>query len=225
MSEDKRIRVLVVDDHPMTRIGLVYSVQLYPDLEVVGDVGSGEEALESCATLRPDVILMDLKLRGMNGVEATRRIRERFPEIRIVALTSFDVGELIEEMLRAGATGYLLKDVSGDEIADAVRGARAGRAVLSPKATAALIHKIGAEPSTEYGLTEREQEVLELLAAGASTTQIAERLQITTATVKFHISGILSKLGVSTRAEAISIAWRQRLVQLPDQPATLDELS
>ncbi len=225
MAEDEHIRVLVVEDHPMTRVGLVYTIQLAPDLEVVGDVGSGEEALELCATAQPDVILMDLKLRGMSGVETTRQIRQRFPKIHIVAMTSFDVGALIEEVLQAGAIGYLVKDVRSNELMEAIRAANAGRGVLSPKAKEALISSFRAGPSTDYGLTEREQAVLESLASGASTMQVADRLQITSATVQFHISSILAKLGVSTRTEAIIIAWRERLVQLPDQPANLDSLT
>jgi len=207
------IRVLIVDDHAMVRKGLLAILKNNPEFELVGEARDGREAIECCGQLKPDVILMDLVMPELGGVAATRAIHQRWPNIRVIALTSFQEKELVQDALQAGAIGYLLKNVSGDELAEAIRQAHGGRPTLAPEAVQALIQP-PAEPATNtVELTRREQEVLALLVKGMSNPEIAERLIISRATVKVHVSSILSKLGVANRAEAISLALRDKLVR------------
>ena len=207
------IRVLIVDDHAMVRKGLLAILKNHPELELVGEARDGREAIEYCGQLKPDVVLMDLVMPELGGVAATRAIHQRWPNIRVIALTSFQEKELVQDALQAGAIGYLLKNVSGDELAEAIRQAHGGRPTLAPEAVQALIQP-PAEPATNtVELTRREQEVLALLVKGMSNPEIAERLIISRATVKVHVSSILSKLGVANRAEAISLALRDKLVR------------
>ncbi len=206
------IRVLIVDDHVMVRRGLATFLRAFSELALAGEAGSGEEAVRLSAELRPDVILMDMMLPGMNGPEAIRIIRQRQPEIQILALTSFKEGELIRDALEAGAIGYLLKDVSADELASAIRAAHGGRATLSPEATQSLVETASQPRSISFELTERERTVLNLMAEGLSNTQIAARLVVSPSTVKSHVSAILTKLGVASRTEAVTLAMRQHLV-------------
>jgi NarL family two-component system response regulator LiaR len=213
MSQDQPIRVLLVDDHAMLRRGLRFFLRGFDDLELVGEASSGREALEICGGAGPDVILMDMVMPGMDGAEATRLIREQYPRVQVIALTSFQDEALIEKALQAGAIGYLLKNVSAEELASAIRRAYAGQPTLAPEATEALIqatrqraHKV------DYGLTEREKEVLALLVQGLSNAQIAERLVISLATAKFHVGGILRKLDVSNRAEAVAQTLKHDLL-------------
>jgi NarL family two-component system response regulator LiaR len=213
MTEASPIRVMIVDDHAMLRDGLAFFLKGFDDLVLVGEAGGGEEAIELCAQCQPEVILMDMVMPGMDGAAATRAIRRRFPDVQIIALTSFQEKDLIERALQAGAIGYLLKNVTAEGLARAVREANAGRSTLAPEATEALIRatrRRAGQP--DYGLTGREREVLGLLADGLSNTEIADRLVISVATVKFHVRGILTKLGVSNRAEAVALAWKQDLV-------------
>jgi len=213
MTETRPIRVIVVDDHAMLRRGLKFFLKGYDDLELVGEAGSGKEAIELCAQTEPDVILMDMMMPDMDGAETTRIIRECHHGVQVIALTSFQEEDLIERALQAGAIGYLLKNVPADELARAVRKAHAGRSTLAPEATEALIQATRRRSGQiDYGLTGREQEVLALLMEGLSNAEIAERLVVSVATVKFHMRGILSKLGVSSRAEAVALAWEQNLV-------------
>lgn len=211
MSEALPIRVMIVDDHAVVRGGLRLFFMATDDLELVGEAGSGEAALGRCGELKPDVVLMDLLMPGMGGVEATRLIRERHPQIRVIALTSFPEEDLVQAALRAGAISYLLKTISAGELAEAIRAAAIGRPTLAPEATQALLHQVAA-PAAGQDLTAREREVLALLADGLSNAEIAARLVIGEATVKFHVSNILSKLHVATRTEAVSLALRQGLV-------------
>jgi len=211
-SSGNRIRVLVVDDQALVRSGLRYFLLAFDDLELVGEAASGEEAVQLCAQFQPDVVLMDLMMQGMNGAAATRIICERWPGMRVMALTNFQDAELVQGALEAGATGYLLKNVSAAELAGAIRAAYAGQPTLAPEATQVLIDAAIHPPEPGFDLTPREREVLALMAEGLSNPEIAEQLVIGLSTVKFHVSSILSKLGVTGRAEVIALAWQHDLV-------------
>jgi len=212
MKTSSPIRVLVVDDHTMVRRGLATFLKVYDDLELVGEAASGPEAIQLCAQVFPDVVLMDMVMPDMDGATATRRIRQDFPNVQVIALTSFKEEELVMGALQAGAIGYLLKDVSADELAQAIRAAQAGRITVSAEAAQALVHAISLPPTPGYDLTERELAVLELMVKGLNNTQIAGRLFVRPSTIKSHVSSILSKLGVASRTEAVAVAIRQRLV-------------
>jgi two-component system, NarL family, response regulator LiaR len=209
----KPIRVMIVDDHAMVRKGLVTFLKNESSFELVGEACDGREAIEACETLKPDVILMDLVMPELGGVAATRTIHQRWPTVQVLALTSFQEKELVKDALQAGAIGYLLKNVSGDQLAEAIRLAHSGRPTLAPEAMQALIQTPSEAEILAADLTRREQEVLALLVKGMSNPEIAGHLFISRATVKVHISSILSKLGVSNRAEAISLAIQNKLVR------------
>jgi len=214
MSEQRCIRVLIVDDHDMLREGLASFLSAYPDLELAGQAASGSEALHMCETARPDVILMDLKMPEMDGVQTTRRILERHPEMRIVALTSFGEEDLVRAELQAGAIGYLLKNVSASELAQAIRAAHAGRPTLAGEAAMALLGSATGLPNPGDDLTERERDVLRLMARGLSNPEMARQLHVSRFTIKNHVSSILSKLGVSSRTEAATLALKRRLIHM-----------
>lgn len=211
-GEKKKIRVVIVDDHVLVRSGLEVVLGMFDDIELAGQAGDGEEAVRLCEQLRPDVVLMDLVLPGLSGVEATRRILASCPGTKVVALTSFTEEDLIGETLRAGAIGYLMKNVSADQLAAAVRNAAAGRSTLAPEAADALVRSVSSPQQASDSLTAREMEVLALMADGLTNADIAERLAIGVATVKTHVSSIMSKLGVSTRTEASATAIRRGVV-------------
>jgi NarL family two-component system response regulator LiaR len=211
MSSSQPIRVLLVDDHTMVRRGLATFLKVFDDLELVGEAASGEAAIELCGQVLPDVILMDLMMPDMDGATATRLIRQKFLKVQVVALTSFKEEQVVKNALRAGAIGYLLKDVSADELAWAIRAAHSGRAILSPEVARALANDANQTPVPGQDLTERERAVLALMVEGLNNTQIAGRLVVSPSTIKTHVSHILSKLGVASRTEAVALAMRHRL--------------
>lgn len=207
-----QIRVLLVDDHAVVRSGLGAVLMASDELELVGEAGNGEEAVRACQRLRPDVVLMDIMMPVMDGVAATREIHTRCPETKIIALTSFKEREYVEGALKAGALSYLLKNVSAEELVTAIRDAVSGQPRLSPEAAQVLIQEFKQPKAGDFDLTEREKEILKLMAEGLSNNDIAGRLVVSQSTVKFHVSNVLSKLGVTTRTEAVSMALKQRLV-------------
>jgi NarL family two-component system response regulator LiaR len=211
-SPSKPIRVMLVDDHMMVRRGLATFMKVFDDLQLAGEAESGEAAIQLCAQVMPDVILMDMVLPVMDGATATRAIRQQFPQVQVIALTSFKEGELIKNALEAGAIGYLLKDVSADDLVRAIRAAHAGRATLSPDAAQALVETTSQPPAPGLDLTEREREVLTLMIEGLNNTQIAGRLTVSPSTIKSHVSNILAKLGVASRTEAVTLALRNNIV-------------
>jgi two-component system, NarL family, response regulator LiaR len=214
MSTPQTIRVMLVDDHNVVRSGLATFLKAYDDLELVGEAKNGVEALNLCHARKPDAILMDLMMPEMDGIAATRAILADHPDIKIIAMTSFEEEELVHDVLAAGAISYLLKNVTADELAKAIRDAVSGRSTLSPEAAKALINATRPQQQPLVDLTEREQEVLKLVVQGKSNQQIADALIISVTTVKAHISNILSKLQVSSRAEAIAYAIKHKLVSL-----------
>ena len=213
MSASNPIRVLVVDDHGMVRRGIVTYLKSNADIQVVGEAENGREAIELCEQLSPQVVLMDVTMPEMDGVTATRAIKQKLPEIQIIVLTSFPEKTLVQDALSAGAISYLLKNVSGDDLSAAIRSAAAGRSTLAQEAIQALVKPPApVEPVPSPALTAREREVLALLVKGLNNNEIAERLCVSHATAKAHVSNILSKLNVSNRAEAVAMAIQQKLV-------------
>ncbi|MBW7916243.1 MAG: response regulator transcription factor [Trueperaceae bacterium] len=206
------IRVLLVDDHTVVRRGLRLAFDLEPDLRVVGEAANGEEAVMRVAELNPDVVVMDLLMPVMNGVEATRAIRRAHPNVEVVALTSVLEDRLVIDVVEAGAAGYLLKETRPDELFEAVRAAARGEVRLDPRAQQRLVREVrgGDSPAS---LTERELDVLRQLAAGATNKGIAQRLDIAEATVKSHVSSLLAKLDLKSRTQAALYAMREGLVE------------
>ncbi len=211
MTKKAPIRILLVDDHDMVRRGLAVFLLAHDDFLLVGEAMNGKEAVEQCAELQPDVVLMDLMMPVMDGVSAIKTIREKHPQIQVIALTSFSEEKLVESALKAGAIGYLFKNVSVDELAGAIRAASQGQPTLSAEATRILIKKTTQPAAPGDDLTKREMEVLKCLVEGCSNPEIAEKLSISRSTVKTHVSHILEKLGASNRLEAVSLAIRQKL--------------
>lgn len=213
MAMTEPVRVLIVDDHAMVRSGLKNFIYAYDWMEVVGEAQNGIEALDFCAAHSVDIVLMDMLMPVMNGSEATRRIMALGKPISIIMLTSFHEQDMVEQALKAGATSYLLKNVNAEQLAEAIKAAVAGHSILAPEATEALIQAARRRPVPGMDLTEREKEVLALLADGHSNVEIASRLSLSLATVKFHITNIYSKLEVSSRVEAVKFALEHNLVE------------
>jgi len=214
MNTPHAIRVMLVDDHNVVRSGLATFLRAYDDLELVGEARNGREAVELCRQAKPDVILMDLMMPEMDGIAATRAILAEYPDIKIIAMTSFEDEQLVHGVLAAGAISYLLKNVASEELSKAIRDAASGRSTLAPEAARVLVQATRPTTQPSSGLTEREREVLNLVVQGHSNQQIADALVVSLATVKAHISSILSKLGVSSRTEAIAYAIKHKLVTL-----------
>ena len=211
------IRILVADDHPVVRDGLVAILSTQPDFEVVGEAGNGPEAIERAITLRPDVMLLDLEMPELDGVEVLRRLAQSNPEVRVIVFTAFDTDERILGAVQAGAQGYLLKGAPRKELFEAVRVVHAGGSLLQPVVASKLLrqvsHQSQAVPTVD-ALTPREVEVLRLLAQGLQNKEIAAQLVISERTVKFHVSSIMSKLGAGNRTEAVTLAAQQGLIVL-----------
>jgi NarL family two-component system response regulator LiaR len=208
-----RIRVMLVDDHEMVRRGLAVFLETVPEFELVGQAANGQEAITLCPEFKPDVILMDLMMPEVDGLEATRQIRNAHPEVQVVVLSTYKDHSLVQETLRAGATGYLLKNASMSNIAQAIHSAYNHEPALAPEVTQLLIEVATQAPIPSYNLTDREKEVLGLMAKGLSNPQIAEQLALSRFTVKTYVSYILSKLGVTSRSEAVALALQGKLVQ------------
>ncbi|MCX7711314.1 MAG: response regulator transcription factor [Clostridia bacterium] len=212
MIEKGAIKVMIVDDHAVVRSGLSAFLMTCDELELVGEASNGKEAVALCAEIQPDVVLMDLIMPEMDGAAATREIKKSFPNIQVIILTSFKEQNLVEDALQAGAIGYLLKDVTVDELAAAIRSAKMGKPTLAPEATQALISAAKHSNEADNELTMREKEILNLMVVGLSNPEIASRLVVSRSTVKFHVSSILAKLGVSTRTEAVAMALQHKLL-------------
>jgi NarL family two-component system response regulator LiaR len=207
--------VITVDDHEILRSGIRFSLRAYKDLELVGEAHSGEEALQLCDETQPHVVLMDMLMPGMDGVQTTQAIRKQYPQVQVLALTSFYDKELVQRAMQAGAVGYLVKGVSARELAEAIRVAHGGQTILSQEATQALIQPDELPAELGNDLTERELEVLALLARGLSNAEIAQQLVISSSTASHHVRSIRSKLGAANRAEAAALATQHGLIQTP----------
>jgi NarL family two-component system response regulator LiaR len=209
-----RIRVVVVDDHPLVRTGLSAAIGAYPDLEFVGEAADGREALGLVRALLPDVVLMDISMPAMDGIETVRQLRPTVPSTRFLMLTSSAEPTEVRRALAAGASGYLLKNVSATELSQMIRGAHQGRRVLAPEVAEAMI-SAAVEPAPGADLTARERELLGLMTRGLNNQEIAAELTLALPTVKFHITNILSKLHVDNRTEAVLKALKHRIVPAP----------
>lgn len=212
MSEQLPIKVLIVDDHPILRHGIKTMLFTFDDIVVVGEAGHGSETLARCDETNPDVILMDVVMPGMSGVETTRAVMKRYPQVKIIMLTSFPNQDLVQETLEAGAVGFLLKDAPIDTLGDAIRSAHAGHSTLAPEATQALIKNKSRPPKLGHDLSPREREVLTLVVEGLSNEEIAERLVISVNTVRKHVSACMSKLEAANRAQVAAQAVRHQIV-------------
>lgn len=204
--EEKQIKVLLVDDHEMVRKGLRLLLMAFDDLQLVGETDSVDEAIQLCHDQRPDVIIMDMVMPKTDGIEATRQILSHYPHVKILALTSYREASSVQKAVQAGAIGYLMKDVSINHLANAIRDAHAGKPTFDESALKALMAAASAPPSPFLLLTDREKEVLGLMIEGLSNPEIATRLTIGRSTVKSHVSHIFDKLGVKSRLEAVAMA-------------------
>lgn len=207
--EPRTIRILVADDHVMVRIGLATMLKVFDELVFVGAATNGQNAIELCDELAPDLVLMDIHMPELDGIAATRTIHQHHPNIKVLALTGYAEDNGVRQALQAGASGYLLKSASLEELIAAIHGVFAGQVILSPQAAAALVHASTAAAEDDYGLTDREYEVLLLMLDGLTNHAIADHLHVSPLTVKSHVSSVLSKLHVATRTEAVALASRR----------------
>lgn len=208
-----QIRVLIVDDHNMVRKGLITLLEEFDDLMVMGEAGDGEMAVHACRESCPDVVLMDMMMPRMDGVTAIAKIRQVCPQTQLIALTSFSDETNVQNALKAGAISYLMKNISGDELANAIRRAHEGQSTLAPEAAQILIKATTRPPAPGHDLTERELEVLALMIEGLNNREIGERLIISSSTVKNHVSSILSKLGTTSRTQAVALAVEHKIIE------------
>ncbi|MBX9256191.1 response regulator transcription factor [Desmonostoc muscorum CCALA 125] len=204
----KPIRVIIVDDHEILRGGIKFLLLAFDDIKLVGEARNGDEGVYLCKELQPDVVLMDLMMVGMNGVEATRAIRKKYPKVQVLILTSFLETKLVQQAMQAGAIGYLLKSVSIDQLADAIRAAAIGQSILAGEVIQALLQPNQASSQAVYELSKRQGEVLALLALGLSNEAIAQQMKLSPSTIRHHVSQVLNKLGATNRTEAATTAVR-----------------
>jgi NarL family two-component system response regulator LiaR len=214
LNVKETIKVMIVDDHLMVRDGLKVFLSIHDDLEVIAEAEDGQQAIALCPQVQPDVILMDVVMPNIDGPTATAQIRADYPEVQVIALTTFSEKELVQRAIQAGAVGYLLKDVHPDKLAQAIRDAHHGRSTLDAGAAQTLIQAAAELPPPGSNLTPREREVLALLVEGKTNKEIAEELTISQATVRLHVSNILSKLGASNRTEAATLAHQHNLLDI-----------
>jgi len=212
MNDCDQIRVMLVDDHLMVRDGLRTFLSLHDDIEIVAEASDGQEAFDLCSQAHPDVILMDILMPGMDGPTATERIGLKFPDVKVIALTSFMEVDLVQHAIQAGAISYLLKDVRPERLAQVIRDACMGIGIIDTPAAQALVSASMQTAAPEFDLTPREIEILTLMVDGATNKKISECLSISTGTTRFHISNILRKMDVSNRTEAVSLALQNDLV-------------
>jgi two-component system, NarL family, response regulator LiaR len=210
--ETPLIRVVIIDDQYKVHQAITASLELLPDIRVVGQGSSGNDAVMLCEQVHPDIVLMDVQMPDMNGIEATQIITNQYPHIKVLALSSYQEETQVRAMMEAGATGYILKSSSIDDLASTLRATYSGKALFSPEITHVLLRPPKVEATGDYSLTPREIEVLRLMVEGMNNTEIGAALVVSLATAKFHVSSILSKLGVSSRVEAVAIAVQHNLV-------------
>ena len=205
------IKILLVDDHTVVRSGLSKFLLVNKDMKLVGEAADGEEALQKVSLYKPDIVLMDLMMPGMDGITATREIKKKYPQVKVIALTSFAEQNMIQGALQAGAIGYLQKNVTAKELGYAIRSACEGRMTLSPEATQVLANSVAQPQISGEQLTERERDILKCMVEGLNNNEIADKLVISLGTVKFHVSNIFHKLGIDSRVEAVKLALEQKL--------------
>ena len=212
MSADKPIKIMIVDDHAMVRSGLRMFIMAFDDLMFAGEASNGNEAVKLVEKIHPDLVLMDLIMPGMDGLHATYELHKNFPEIKIIALTSFSDAQLILDAIEAGVSGCLLKNTSANELANAIRAVMAGNSIFSPEVTQIIMNAGDKKNRPVFDLTSRELEVLLLMVNGKNNQEISQELTLSLSTIKFHVSNILSKMNAHNRGEAISIAIKHHLV-------------